>query len=184
MASFFGTFKSRGTLSVTKARAKSWLLLEVLWHIRTCTSCALPMHPQLDGLVEHYVKAVREHPTKVIQWITDTGTRGCPSSWWPMEYQPMLLQYVHCTAWMPIIMAFLREFYLPCDLLFGALPDTEYPKTDYMKGPVKQLQDIHYYAVQCREKQKWNSAWRGWWVSSWQEERKWKKGQCSGITMK
>jgi hypothetical protein len=54
-------------------------------------------------------------------------------------------------------MAFWRELCLPCDLLFSAPPDMEYPKSDYMKVPVEQLQDIHYYAVQREDGRRGNA---------------------------
>jgi hypothetical protein len=101
------------------------------------------MHPQSDGTVKRYVKAVGKHFGKVVL----TNYR-----YWDERLPLFLLAHgasTHVTTgMMPAIMAFWRELCLPCDLLFGTPPDMEYPKTYYMKGPVEQLQDIHYYEVQ------------------------------------
>jgi hypothetical protein len=45
-------------------------------------------------------------------------------------------------------MAFGKELYLPCKLLFGAPPGKKQPMTHYMADLTKWLQDIHHYASQ------------------------------------
>jgi hypothetical protein len=37
-----------------------------------------------------------------------------------------------------------RELRLPCDLLFGAVPDKEQSATDYVADLVDRLSDIHH----------------------------------------
>jgi hypothetical protein len=41
-----------------------------------------------------------------------------------------------------------RELWLPCNLLFGAIPDKEWPKMDHTTNLLDYLHDIYSYACQ------------------------------------
>jgi hypothetical protein len=52
------------------------------------------------------------------------------------------------TGLTPACLVFGRELQLPCNWLFGALPDKEWPTTGYAADLVDHLCDIHNYAGQ------------------------------------
>jgi hypothetical protein len=45
---------------------RSHLIQEVLYLLRVSNTCTIVLHPQSDGMVEHYVKMVEEHLRKII----------------------------------------------------------------------------------------------------------------------
>jgi hypothetical protein len=45
---------------------ESRLLQEILQHLGVSETCTTPLHPQLDGMVECYIKIVEEHLRKVV----------------------------------------------------------------------------------------------------------------------
>jgi transposase InsO family protein len=45
---------------------ESRLLQEILRHLEVSKTHTTPLHPQLDGMVQHYIKTVEEHLWKVV----------------------------------------------------------------------------------------------------------------------
>jgi hypothetical protein len=76
----------------------------------------MPLHPQLDGTVEGYIKMVEEHLPKVI---------GLHQRNWDSRLPILLMAFrasTHDVSLMPASLVFRRELRLPCDLLFGTPP--------------------------------------------------------------
>ena len=108
-----------------------WEVLERLGVRKTRTT---PLHPQLDGMVEGYMKTVEEHLRKVLS----SHQRD-----WDERLTLFLLAHrasTHeTTGVMPKNMVFGRELRLPCDLMFGAPPDKEQSVTDYTADLIERL---------------------------------------------
>jgi hypothetical protein len=92
-------------------------------------------------MVERYINTVEEHLRKVV---------ASHQSSWDEKLHLFLLAYgasTHdTTGASPVRLVFGRELRLPCDLLFGAPPDTERPTTDRATDIVDHLHDIQDYA--------------------------------------
>jgi hypothetical protein len=114
---------------------------EVLQRLGVGKTRTTPLHPQSDGVAERYVKTIEEHLWKVVS----THQRD-----WDERLPIFLLAYhasTHDTSGMtPANMVFGRELRLPCDLLFGVLPDKEQSTTDYVADLVERLHYTNNYA--------------------------------------
>jgi hypothetical protein len=96
---------------------ESFLMQEVLQRLGVSKTRTTPLHPQLDVMVERYIKAVEEHLRKVV--ISDQ--RDCDA-----RLHISLLAYRASTHGImglnPASLVFERELRLLCELLFGATP--------------------------------------------------------------
>jgi transposase InsO family protein len=120
---------------------ESRVLYEILQRLGVSKTRTTPMHPQSDGMVEHYVKTVEETLRKVV---------ASHQMDWDERLHLFLLAYrayTHDTTGLtPARLVLRRELRLPCDLLFGAPPGKERPTTDHAADLVDHLHDIHNYA--------------------------------------
>jgi hypothetical protein len=91
---------------------------EVLLRQRVKKTNTTPLHQQSDGMIDRFIRTVKEHRRKVV-----TSCRA-------FNYDPVDV--------IPVSLVFRRVLRLPRDLLFGALPYKEQRKVDY---------NIHSYAV-------------------------------------
>jgi transposase InsO family protein len=67
VANFFCRFGIPRELHSDQGRNfESHLLQEVLQHLGVSKMCTTPLHPQSDGMVEHYIKTIKEHMWKVV----------------------------------------------------------------------------------------------------------------------
>jgi hypothetical protein len=99
-------------------------------------------NPQLDGMVERYVKTVEDHLRNVVS--------AHQSDW--NERLPIFLHFHRAsphetTSTTSISMVFGRELRLPCDLLFGAAPDKEKSASGNVVDFVHWQHDIHQSPV-------------------------------------
>jgi hypothetical protein len=101
---------------------ESCLVQEVLQSLGVCKTCTTPLHPQLDSMVERYIKTVKEH----LQEVNMSHQRD-----WDMRL-PILLacrSSTHDTMGLtPANLVFGREHRLPCDLRFGSPPAHHWPR--------------------------------------------------------
>jgi hypothetical protein len=78
----------------------------------------MPLHLQSDGMMEHFIKTVKEHLRKVV---------ASHQRYWDERLPLFLLAYrasTHNTMGStPASLMFGRELQLLCDLLFGTPPD-------------------------------------------------------------
>ncbi|PNF19670.1 hypothetical protein B7P43_G16062 [Cryptotermes secundus] len=120
---------------------ESHLLQEVLQRLVVRKTHTTTLHPQSGGMVERYIKTIEEHLRKVVA----SHQRD-----WDERLPFFLLAYrasTHDTTGLTLAsLVFGRELRLPCDLLFGVLPDKELPTTEYTADLVDHLHDIHNYA--------------------------------------
>jgi transposase InsO family protein len=95
---------------------ESRLMQKVLQRLGLDKRCTTPLHPQLDGMVERYIRTVKEHLQKVVM----SHQRD-----WDTRLPIFLLAYravTHDTTGLtPASLVFGREFQLPCELQFWAL---------------------------------------------------------------
>jgi hypothetical protein len=117
--------------------------MQVLQYLIVNKICTIPLRPQSDGMVEHYIKTVDEHMWKVFA----LHQRG-----WDAKLAIFLLVYrasTHDTMGLtPSNLVFGRKLHLPRHLLFTAPPNKEQPKIDHAADLVDQLHNIHDYAHQ------------------------------------
>jgi transposase InsO family protein len=94
---------------------ESRLLQEVLQRLVGVSKMhTTPLHPQLDSMVERYIKTVEEHLRKVVASHQRDWDEITPFS------------STHVTKGLTAAsLVFGRELRLPCDLPFGALPYKE-----------------------------------------------------------
>jgi transposase InsO family protein len=122
---------------------ESRLMQEVLERLGVNKTHTIPLHPQLDGMVERYIKMVEEHLRKVVASYQRD---------WDARLPMFLLAYrasTHDTTGLtPANLVFGRELRLPSDLLFEAPPDKEQPTIDHAADLADQLRNIHNYARQ------------------------------------
>jgi hypothetical protein len=94
-------------------------------------------------VVERYIKTREEHLRNVVA----SHQRD-----WDERLPLFLLAYRatnhDTTGFTPARLVFGRELRLPCDLVFGTLPDKERPTTDHEADLLDLLHDIHNYARQ------------------------------------
>jgi transposase InsO family protein len=115
---------------------------EILQRLGMSKLRTTPLHLQSDGMVERYIKTVEEHLRKV----------SSPQRDWDARLPVILLAYRAFTRYTTGLTSasplFGRELLLPCDLLFGALPDKERPTVDHAINLVDHLHDIHSFSRQ------------------------------------
>jgi hypothetical protein len=88
-----------------------------------------PLHPQSDGMVEHYIKTAEEQLRNVVALHQRDWDARLPI------FQLADRASTHDSMGLtPASRVFGRELRLPCDLLFGARPDKERPR-DKLSGP-------------------------------------------------
>jgi hypothetical protein len=122
---------------------ESRLMQEVFERLGTSKTRTTPLHPQSDGMVERYVKTVKEHLRKVLS----THHRD-----WDERLPIFLLTNRASThetrGTTPASMVSGRELCLPCDLLFVAPHDKEQCTTDNVVDLEDRLHGIHHQARQ------------------------------------
>jgi hypothetical protein len=122
---------------------ESLLLQEVLQRLGLSKTRIILLHPQSDGMGESCINTFEEHLRKVVA----SHQRD-----WDERLPLFLLAYRASThdntGLTPASLVFRRELRLPCDLLFGTLPDKERPTFDHAADLVDRLHDIHSYARQ------------------------------------
>jgi hypothetical protein len=106
---------------------KSRLIQETLQCLGVSKTHTTPLHPQSASMVECYNKMVEKHLWK----INESHQRD-----WDARLPIFLLAYRASTH------------RLPCDLLFGAPPNKEWPTVDHAINLVGHLQDIYNFARQ------------------------------------
>ncbi|UYV82879.1 hypothetical protein LAZ67_22001215 [Cordylochernes scorpioides] len=98
--------------SRTKLRGRGQELCRLLGIRKTRTT---PLHPQSDGMVERFNKAMEEHLSKVVEQHQRD---------WDVSLPPFIMAYraaIHdTTGQTPAKIMFGRELRLPCDLEFGS----------------------------------------------------------------
>jgi hypothetical protein len=86
----------------------------------------MPLHPQLGGMVERYIKTIEKHLRKVVASYQRD---------WEARLPIFLLDYrasTHdSTGLTPARLVFGRELRRTCDLLFGASPNKKRPTIDH-----------------------------------------------------
>jgi hypothetical protein len=101
------------------------------------------LHLQSDCMMKHYIKTVEEHLRKVIT----ANQRDCNT-----RLPIFLLVYrasTHDTMGLTLAsLVFWRQLRLPCNLLFGAPPDKEWPTIDHAADLVDHLYNIHNFVHQ------------------------------------
>jgi hypothetical protein len=130
---------------------ESRLLQEILQRLGVSKTRTTPLHPQSDGMVQRYIKTMEEHLRKV---------EAAHQSDWDERLPLFLLAYrasTHDTTCLtPLRLVFRRELPLPCDLLLGAPPDKERPKTGHAADLVDHLRDIHLKLASDRMKTRYD----------------------------
>jgi hypothetical protein len=110
----------RDTPRITSDQGRSFesrLLQEILQRLGVSKTRTFPLHPQLDGMVERYIKTVEQHLRKVVA----SNLKD-----WDAMLPLFLLAYrasmYDTTGFTPASLLFGRELRLPSDLLFGTPP--------------------------------------------------------------
>jgi hypothetical protein len=122
VTNFFCHFRVPGELhSYQHHNFESRLIQEVLRWLQVSNTHTTPLHLQLDGMVEHYIKTVKEHLQKVVTSQRDWDAR-----------LPIFLAYTASTrdtaGLTPSSLMFRRLVQLPYDLFFGAPPTRKDPQ--------------------------------------------------------
>jgi hypothetical protein len=120
---------------------ESRLKQEVLQCYGVNKTCTTLLHLQSDGMVNSYIRTVKEHLHKVV---------ALHQSNWDARLPSFFLAYIASThdtmGLTPASLVFGRELWLlPCDLLFGAPPDKEWHTINHTTNLVDHLHAIHNY---------------------------------------
>ncbi|UYV61692.1 K02A2.6-like [Cordylochernes scorpioides] len=97
-----------------------------------------PLHPQSDGMVERFNKAMKEHLSKVVEQHKRD---------WDVRLPPFLMAYraaIHeTTGQTPAKIMFGRELRLPCDLEFGSPEEPPAEVAGYVNNLRSLLLETH-----------------------------------------
>jgi hypothetical protein len=108
-----------------------------------CKTRNIPLLPQSEGMVERYLKTLKEHPRYLVLTHPEIGTRGYLFSYGPREHLATrthgLCSPARCSG---------QTYACPAIHCLGALPDLEQRRTEFVKDPVERLNQTHHYARQ------------------------------------